>query len=111
MNKNNSKEGSKSNITFRHEISKSSFDNGKKIVEKEKLMDGAAKGISFFYLFKNDKEADFIKITGRQEGEKWFVEHVMGTKPERHELDQAALLQFVKAEKKLEFVAKYLADI
>ena len=105
--KSKSKDGSASTVTFRHNVSRTTLVDGVKTVENETLLDGKAKGISFYYLFKNN--ADFLKIKGSQSGGKWMVDYTKGDKNEKHEFDDKAVREFLKKEKKLDFVVKYLA--
>jgi hypothetical protein len=104
--KSKSKEGS-STVTFRHNIARTTLVDGVKTVENETLLDGKAKGISFYYLFKNN--SDFLKIKGNQDGNKWVVDYTKGDKNEKHEFDDKAVRDFLKKDKRLEFVLKYLA--
>ena len=94
---------SKPSYVFNQEL----FADGKKV--KQQIMDGPAKGLSFSYLEKTDK--DFMKISAMEKlaTKNFEVTTQKGEKKDTSNMTLDELTKMVKKDAKLSFVAYYLA--
>ena len=99
-----------STVTYRHENSFSFKKGGVKHRVKESIIDGE-KGLSFHYLNKaGENDKNFISITVREtEKNKFSVRVKRGDKTDDSEVDLTGLMKFIKGNKSLEFVDKFLS--
>jgi hypothetical protein len=96
-----------SKLDFKHSHTRENIVNGKRVLEKEMVMDGNAKGLSFSFLMKTD--SDFMKVYAREVSKDQFEYTVQkGEDKKTDNVDLKKLTELVKKNKKLDFVTSYL---